>query len=332
MASPLTLSRVWRILREVDLEAIRREAERHVHLMVIGETPADADALALRLAEGQPDPAPWLTSLDAPLAALDEGRSADPRREALLDVPDIILVVAGGTRVAPALEPVRRRWIARKVPLVTVAVGTGERPGKVRTHGGTARVAVDRLDEEGVGHVIDAVFGVIDPERRLALARQFPALRPRVIGALIDETARTNAGYAFSTGIAEIIPLLDIPLNIGDILVLTKNQLMMSYRIALAAGKQGRPRELLGEIVGVIGGGLLFRQVARQLIGLIPVIGIVPKVAVAYGGTWVIGRAVSYWATEGRKITGRRLKELSREGLARGRGVARALKKRTPAA
>ena len=111
--------------------------------------------------------------------------------------------------------------------------------------------------------------------------------------------------------------------------MLSKNQLMMSYRIALAAGKTGQPRELIGEIVGVLGGGLLFRQLARQLVGLVPVIGILPKVAVAYGGTWAIGRAVVLWATEGRLLTAAGLRQLSREGLARGRNLARSLRRGT---
>ena len=143
---------------------------------------------------------------------------------------------------------------------------------------------------------------------------------------LIDETSKANAGYAFSTGIAEIVPVLGVPVTIGDMLVLTKNQLLMGYRIALAAGRTGRPSELVGEIVGVLGGGLLFRQVARQLIGLVPVIGIVPKVAVAYGGTWAIGRAVALWATGGGQVTRERLRQLTREGVRRGRTVAQSLK------
>ena len=44
-------------------------------------------------------------------------------------------------------------------------------------------------------------------------------------------------------------------------------------------------------------------QVARQLVGLIPVVGIAPKVAVAYGGTWAIGQAVVLWATTGQALT-----------------------------
>ena len=102
---------------------------------------------------------------------------------------------------------------------------------------------------------------------------------------------------------AEAVPLLDVPLNLADILILTKNQLLMGYKIALGAGKSGRARDVIGEVVGVVGGGFLFRQAARSLIGLIPMAGIIPKVAIAYTGTWAIGRAVVVWATQGRLVS-----------------------------
>lgn len=331
MASPFTLTRVWRILKDVDLEAVRREAARRVHVLIIGESTADADELAMRLAEGQPDPTPWLTAVDAPHAARGPGLTTTAGgRNAVLDGPDIVIAVTRGKDLTAEMKSARQRWVAGQACLVTIALDSGERAGKVKTHGGASRVAIDRFDDEGFRCVVEAMFAVVEPDRRLGLARQFPVLRPGVFNELIDETARANAGYSFSTGLAEIIPLLDIPLNIGDMIVLTKNQLMMSYRIALAAGKVGKPRELVGEIVGVLGGGLIFRQLARQLIGLVPVIGLVPKVAVAYGGTWAIGRAVALWATEGQKVTADRLKELSREGLQRGRKIARAMRRQPP--
>lgn len=329
MASHLTLKRVWRILKEVDLQAIRREAERRVHVLVIGEDAADADELAVTLAEGRGDPTQWLTAIDAPLAALGPVRTVSGNREAVVNGPDLVVSVVRREGQSNDMKDARRQWAARNVPLVTVVVGAREGAGGVSVHGGAAHVGIDRLDPDGIASVADAMLAVLEPDRRLAVARQFPALRPKVFNALIDDTARANASYAFSTGLAEIVPILDIPLNIGDMLVLSKNQLMMSYRIALAAGKTGRPGELIGEIVGVLGGGLLFRQVARQLVGLVPVIGIVPKVAVAYGGTWAIGRAIVLWATEGRKVTAARLRQLSRDGLARGREVAKALRRGT---
>jgi uncharacterized protein (DUF697 family) len=328
MANPLTLARVWRILKEVDLDAIRREAETPVRVLVVGETTADADALAVLLSEGRTDPTPWLTSIDAPLAMQHAGSPGAPE----VDPPELVILVTRGTTASAELKAVSQAWLARGVRLVTVAVASGERHGKVRARAATARVPVDRLDKEAVGSIAAAIFKVVAPDQRIALGRELPGLRACVFDDLVSETARANAGYAFSTGLAEIVPLLDIPLNIGDVIVLTKNQLVMGYRIALAAGKEGRPRDLVGEIVGVLGGGLLFRQVARQLIGLVPVLGILPKVAVAYGGTWAIGRAVALWATEGQTLTAERLKALSREGMTRGREMARGLKRTPPAA
>ena len=175
---------------------------------------------------------------------------------------------------------------------------------------------------EAVGN---AVLMAVPPALRLGLGRQFPGLRSLLFSMLIDETARANASYAFTTGIAEIIPVLNVPMNLGDVVILTKNQLIMSYKIALVAGKSGTPRHLIGEILGVLGGGLLFRQIARQLVGLIPAVGVAPKVAVAYGGTWAIGRAIVLWATAGQAVTAESVRAFYDQGLTRGRAVARAL-------
>jgi uncharacterized protein (DUF697 family) len=329
MASPLTLTRVWRILKEVDLDAIRREALRRVQVLVIGEDTADADALAIRLAEGGIDPALWLTAIDAPLAARPPTSPPPGARDAVGDGPHLVIAVVRSTGQSDDMKAARRQWAASNARLLTVVIGSGDTEGAFTTQGNAARVPIDRLDDRGFSCVADALLALVEPDRRIALARQAAPLRPQVFRAVTEETARANAGYAFSTGLAEIVPILDIPLNIGDMLVLSKNQLMMSYRIALAAGKTGQPRELIGEIVGVLGGGLIFRQVARQLVGLLPVIGLVPKVAVAYGGTWAIGKAVAVWATGEGQLTAARLKELSREGLARGRKVAHSLRRGT---
>jgi uncharacterized protein (DUF697 family) len=193
---------------------------------------------------------------------------------------------------------------------------------------------VAALDAAAVPAVAQAVLSAASPELRLALARHLVPLREPLFAEMIEETARTNAMYSLTTGIAEAIPVLDVPLNLADIVVLTKNQLIMSYRIALASGKKGSARELIGEVLGVIGGGFLFRQGARQLVGLIPVVGIVPKVAVAYAGTLAIGKAVVAWAAYGQALDPGAVKRLYRQALSRGRDVAQALmaqaRKRTP--
>ena len=324
MAGMLAIGRLWQIIREVDLEAIRRQAESPLRVAVIGETAAEADDLAVMLAAGHADAARWMVAMDADLASIQVASRPDAP---VVDGPDVVVIVTRGSDRSRAMNAVWQGWLDRRTPLLHVVLGAGEGRGIVQQEGQTATLALDALGADGVDALAQALFAVVEPDQRLALARQFPALRPCAFSQLIDETSRANAGYAFSTGLAEIVPVLGVPLAIGDVVVLTKNQLVMGYRIALAAGKEGHPRHLIAEILGVLGGGLLFRQIARQLIGIVPVVGIVPKVAVAYGGTWAIGRAVTLWATEGRRLTAEGLRQLSREGLGRGERAARDFRK-----
>ncbi len=278
------LNRLWKIVKEVNLEAIRRRAETPLRLLVVGEEPADREAVA-RLLTGDGGANPFLR-----VVSDDEVASRDPAELAVL--------VSRTRGLSGPLESARAALRSRNMPLVAVE------------------------PDAGPDTIADALFDAVAGDTRLALARQFPGLRQPLFDQLIEETSRANASYSFSTGLAEVVPLLDVPLNVGDIVVLTKNQLVMAYRIALAAGKEGRPSDVIGEIAGVLGGGLLFRQIARELIGLVPVLGIVPKVVVAYAGTWAIGHAVVAWATGAEQATKRSVKELYAKGLDRGRAVA----------
>jgi uncharacterized protein (DUF697 family) len=179
------------------------------------------------------------------------------------------------------------------------------------------------LDDPAAPNAIaTALLGLVEGDERLALARQLPPLRPALFQILTQETAQANASFALTTGLAETVPVLTAPLNLGDIVILTKNQLLLGYRIALGAGRDGEPRAMIAEIVGVLGGGVLFRQIAREMIGLIPVAGIPLKVAVAYSGTWAIGRALTIWVTEGRRVTSETIQQMSKDAMSRGRAVA----------
>jgi hypothetical protein len=54
-------------------------------------------------------------------------------------------------------------------------------------------------------------------------------------------------------------------------------------------------------------------------------VGIVPKVAVSYAGTWVIGRTIYLWATEGEKLNREEVRRFYEEAIARGRTLAETL-------
>ena len=310
----LKLPDVWRVVRELDLESIRAEAEARFRLVVLSDSAADAAAAAVLLS-GEDVAHPWV-----------EVRTPDQLEVTEADRATIaaVLVVTPGA-LSSALAGAVERLSRAGVPVATAVVGSDRAKDAVVRAGETTRVLVRALDESGLEAIGEALVAAVPPLQRLALARQLPALRAAVFDQLIDDTAKANATYSFTTAMAEQVPVLDVPLNLADIFVLTKNQLLMGYRIALGAGKSGRARDVIGEVVGVVGGGFLFRQAARSLVGLIPVAGVVPKVAIAYTGTWAIGRAIVIWATQGKRLSGPAMGRLSRDAAGRGRAFAKGL-------
>ena len=314
MASILKLPDVWRVIRELDLEAIRRDAEGRFRLVVLSESIGDADAVTALLSGGAAHPwlevrTPWELDADG------EDRATLTAVVAITDQPAL----------TPAFDTAIQRLARAGVPVVTVVHGSHRPVDAVARAGETARTLVHALDDAALAPLGAALVRAVPPGLRLAFARQLPPVRGAVFDLLIEETAKANATYAFTTAIAEAVPILDVPLNLADILILTKNQLLMGYKIALGAGKSGRARDVIGEVVGVVGGGFLFRQAARQLVGLIPMAGLLPKVAIAYTGTWAIGRAVVVWATQGRRVSHATLRRLSRDAAGRGSAFARGL-------
>ncbi len=306
---------IWRIVKDVDVEGIAHAAQRRVPLLVASEDGDDAARFCAWLAYdavtddgGVPEPHPWLTAL-----AAVEGLPALP------EAPAAAVLVGREPLPGPGTGALRDHLARHGVPLVTVSLEAAH------TRSETGRVWIASLDDGASEAVAAALLPLVPKEDHVALARAFPRLRVAVSTALVEQTAKANASYAFTTGLAESVPVLTAPIAVGDMVILTKNQLLMCYRIVLAHGRDGTPRELLGEIVSVLGSGLLLRQAARQLVGLLPVVGLLPKVAVAYAGTWAIGRAMIAWAGEGREVAASTLKRYTREGLGRGRVVARAL-------
>jgi uncharacterized protein (DUF697 family) len=122
------------------------------------------------------------------------------------------------------------------------------------------------------------------------LAARLPALRPAVVESIVRRFSVQNGVL----GVAIFIPGADFP-------VLTLNQIRMVLRIAAAHGEDiGRDRAL--EILSVVGAGLGFRTIARQVAGLVPGGGWAVKGGIAYTGTRALGEAsAAYFAAGGTK-------------------------------
>ncbi|AMY10742.1 putative protein/domain associated with GTPases [Luteitalea pratensis] len=311
--SSLKLANLWRVISDVDLERIRASARMPFELLVIAED----DAVGQRVRAG--------------LGAVAGGAvhpyvvAVDPENARQRPTTPLIAVLASATPdLSVRMKAADEHCIRDSVPRITLILGTDAPEAGARRVAEQARIAV--VDVMNAPRpLLSAIVGLVEGDARLALAAALPVFRQVVADTVVDETAKANASFAVTTGLAETIPVLTAPLNLGDMVILTKNQLIMGYKISLAAGRDDDPRSMLTEILGVIGGGFMFRQVARQLVGLIPIAGLVPKVAIAYAGTYAMGRGLTAWAIGGTEVTADSLSRYTAEGLDKGRVLAQQL-------
>ncbi len=262
-ATPAGVAGLWGFWRSVSGAAvgeIAAEAERPVHLALIG-TADQTRLLAARLALESPVPQ------DTPAGPPDIGAWLSHHAVAAEAAPQAITLdadalTADETRLAPAL----------------------------------ARIVQD------------------NPGLRLALARRVPAFRPAVTASLIQEVAWGNARTAVLTALPGVIPFTDVlmPLTAaGDMVMLTRNQILLLLRIAAAYGRDVDLRARARELLPVVGSAFGWRALARELLGLVPGgIGVVVKGAVAYAGTYTVGKGAEIFYSTGRTLPDARLRQL----------------------
>jgi len=183
---------------------------------------------------------------------------------------------------------------------------------------------VDPQSPGAAATVCGAVLSALPKEARLAAARRLPGLRPWYAARLTSEVSMSNAAFALASGVPSMVPLLGIPISAADTVILTKNQALMVYRLALACGAPPDFRKRMIEITPVVGGAVVWRQIAGALVGLVPGYGIVPKTAVAFGGTYVVGLAATRWYETG-LLTDSERKRIVAEATAKARDTATAM-------
>ena len=80
------------------------------------------------------------------------------------------------------------------------------------------------------------------------------------------------------------------------------------------------------EVASVIAGAFGLRALARELVGKIPFGGgLIPKAAIAYAGTWVVGQSLDRLYGFGTTYDRGEQKAAYKEGLAMGKKVAKSL-------
>lgn len=168
------------------------------------------------------------------------------------------------------------------------------------------------------------------PELALPLARNIYPFRQPVVNRVISKISKENALFALATAIPDIVPLLSLPWAIGefasDTAVLTANQFRMAFYLAAASDRPIGYREQKAEIATVFAGAFGWRAIARELVGKIPLGGgLLPKAAIAYAGTRVVGLSIERYYRIGYGYTRPEREAAYQQALTRGRTIASAL-------
>jgi uncharacterized protein (DUF697 family) len=327
LAGFTSITNVWDNVKEIDLRPLRQDALRIVKIAIVGAPDTGRNRLASQMSSDPRRPEDITLQANIPILDLDKA-------EQIEDTHLVILMLDARQVDVASQKELARQWAEAEKP-VLVFVNNIEK-GDRYSFGAWTDWSQRRVvfgDVNDTEFLLDGFAkAVMDlmPGRLTALGRQYPLFRTPIAQALINDTSFTNAAYSVSTGLAEIIPIFNVPLNVADMLVLTKAQAFLVYKLGLTLGLSLDWQDYVTEFGGVLGSGFLWRQLARSLIGLIPAWGIIPKVAVAYAGTYVVGRVVVQWYLTGRHVTRKQMNEFYQQAFARGKHVARNLASKFP--
>jgi uncharacterized protein (DUF697 family) len=156
------------------------------------------------------------------------------------------------------------------------------------------------------------------PHLTPALGRHHDAFRAAATKAIIDETATANGKFALVSNIPAVVPIFgSFVAASADLIVLTKNQIMMCYKIAAVHGRDlDDQMGVIRELVPVVGVGFVWRTLAREAASFIPfAAGTIPKVVVAYAGTFSVGHAAEFYYRFGKKPSAAQFSEFRKMAL-----------------
>jgi len=135
----------------------------------------------------------------------------------------------------------------------------------------------------------------------LVLARNFHPFRKPVVDRIVTSVARENAIFAVASALPNVVPnVLELPWALGefasDTAFITMNQVRMAFLVAAASDKQVGYDKQLAELISIAAGAFGWRALARELVGFIPLGGgLIPKGAIAYAGTYVLGKGLEHF-------------------------------------
>ena len=190
--------------------------------------------------------------------------------------------------------------------------------------GRTDRVFAFRADapQQTVQDVLDR-----RPDLAVPLALHVHPFREEVSRRMVKKVAKENAIFALATAVPDIVPFVSLPWAIGefasDTAFLTANQIRMAFLLAAASDRNVGYREQSSEIASIVLGAFGWRALARELVGKIPMGGgLIPKAAIAYAGTRVVGLSLERFYRVGSSYTREERRQAYVDALERGKTYA----------
>lgn len=161
----------------------------------------------------------------------------------------------------------------------------------------------------------------------IALARNFYPFRKPVVDRAIASIARENALFAVASALPNILPsLIELPWAVGefasDSVFITMNQVRMAFLVAAASDKKVGYGEQKAELASIVGGAFGWRALARELAGFMPFgTGLLPKGAIAYAATYVLGKGLEHFHGVGYGYTRAQRRDVYQIAYERGKEV-----------
>ncbi len=290
------------VRKGVNVSKVHVEARKPFRLLLCGD-PGLVAALRSLLLAGPED-------ANVPLDAASTLETIDPERRETVLGPDARCVIFLGRPgdVAGARMDLLR---ALKLPVFAVTVdpavlATSPQPLIAPPVGTVAEYTVARLDRETLRgrvfpHIIDRCRGI-----EVAVGRRLPALRETVAAKLTRDAASSALKIAAASAVVENVPFLGLVMGAvttaGDLVGITGIQIVLMMQIGATYGKDP-DMQRIWELLPIVGGGLGWRAISRELSGFIPVAGIAIKGAIAYAGTIVVGEGVGFFYEHGRHMS-----------------------------
>jgi uncharacterized protein (DUF697 family) len=298
------------VRKRVNVGAVHSEARKPFRFLLCGDPRLVSEFRALLLLAREEQ--------NVPLDAASTLETIDPVHRTTIMGPDVrcVIFLGGPGDVAGAnfeiIKPLKVPIFALTVdPNVAVAPGAAAatpvaQPTGAPKPGEVAEYTVPRLDRESLRgrvfpHIIDRCKGT-----EVAVGRRLPALRETVSAKLTRDAASSALKIAAASAVVDHVPVLGIILgavaSAGDMAAITGIQIVLMMQIGATYGKDPDVQRIW-ELLPVVGGGLGWRALSRELAGFIPVAGVAIKGAIAYAGTIVVGEGVGFFYEHGRHMT-----------------------------